>query len=371
MKVSKYKRLIIKNRNIYVAPSSQKLVDYQIHLELKNKYRLIDKNRDYIIDALLTVLSNKNEKIAKGTSLTILRFDVKNFFESINTHKLYQKLNKSMMLKENSLNKVKEIVFSNKVKGLPQGISFSSSLSEIYLEEFDQLMPIILPNIQLYERFVDDIIVVIYGNHKEQKDHLISLVEKLLKNYQLELNDKTQLQVVNKENNFDFSYLGYSFKSSNGSNEIDVSVSNDKIKKYIKKIQELFSRYFHSSRNQSDVYILYYSLRNLLWKVETKKYSTNKIVSYGFKNSYKRINRYESYDLLNKEIAKQINTSRLFSKKNKKLLFSLNLSQAPQIYNYNKATLSQLHLIANNIGIPQPLKITKNKLVMKIFDKLY
>ena len=161
MKVSKYKIKIINNRRIYIASSKQKNLDNDMYRELKKKYSLKDHNREYIINALLTVITQNNDyQINKSINLTVLRMDIKSFYESVNTHKIYRKINKSMILSDPTLKKIKEIVFSGNVKGLPQGVSLSAGLSEIYLEDFDKNIPIILPNVLLYERFVDDIIIL-------------------------------------------------------------------------------------------------------------------------------------------------------------------------------------------------------------------
>lgn len=370
MRISKYKIKKIDNRIIYSSTQQQKIIDNAIHHEIKNKYRVQSKSRDYIIDAVLTVMRNKKGEISQKTSLTVLRLDIKNFFDSINKHKLYQKINRSMMLKEASMDKIKEIVFTSKIRGLPQGVSFSSSLSDIYLEEFDQLMPIVLPNVLLYERFVDDIIVILYGNHKDKKTQLLTLVSDLLEQYQLKLNDKTKLEIIDKENKLNFSYLGYSFESKKNSNEFKISVSKEKTEKYLAKIRKLFSRYYHSKRTDEDYYVLFYSLRNLLWTIETKKYTINKNISFGFKHNYKRINDYESFDEINKEIRKQINSSRLFKGNKKQYLHSLMVHQRTQKYNFNTATTTQLQLIADRLNIPKTKKLSKEQLVKSIFNKL-
>lgn len=370
MKISKYKITSIDNRTIYSSNQQQKNIDNAIHHEIKNKYKLQNKSRDYIIDAILTVMRNKEGKISQKTSLTILRLDIKHFFESVNKHKLYQKINKSMMLKDASLDKIKEFVFTNKIKGLPQGVSFSSSLSDIYLEEFDQLVPVVLPNVLLYERFVDDIIIILYGNHKDEKTHLLMLVSDLLQQYQLKLNDKTKLEVINKENRLKFSYLGYSFESQKNSEEFIISVSDEKIEKCLAKIRKLFSRYYHSHQTDEDYYVLFYSLRNLLWVIETRKYNVNKNISFGFKHNYKRINDYESFDVINKEIKKQVNSSCLFKGSKKQYLHSLMIHPGIQKYNFNTATIHQLQVIAGRLNIPNTKKLSKEQLVKSIFSKL-
>ncbi|MGN7409106.1 RNA-directed DNA polymerase [Sporosarcina sp. SAFN-010] len=371
MKVSKYKVRRINNRIIYSSPRHQKIFDSTVNKEIKMKYAVETSNRNYIIDALLTVMTNKNNMIAKNSSLTILRLDIKNFFGSVNTHLLYQRLSRSMMLKNSSMNKIKEIVFSNKIKGLPQGVSFSSALSEIYLEDFDRLVPITLPNVILYERFVDDIILVLHGNHKQIKNDLISSIQNLLSSYKLELNDKTQLEVINKENSFKFTYLGYCFESNRGSTEIIISVSKEKLEKYLGNINLLFSNYYHSHKTDKDFFKLYYSLRNLLWTTETMNYSKNTTISFGFKNSYKRINNLNSYEVINKVILKHLYSSRLFLGMRKKYLHSLRLRSVRQHYNFNKATLSQLEYIADRLCINRNEIKSNEKLVKYIFKELY
>lgn len=73
-----------------------------------------------------------------GGKFTIINIDIADFFSSINTHRLYRRILRSGIIKDTSLRKIKQIVFSSKIKGIPQGVSFSSALAEIYLEDFDK-----------------------------------------------------------------------------------------------------------------------------------------------------------------------------------------------------------------------------------------
>ena len=41
------------------------------------------------------------------------------------------------MLKDTSLDFIKSFIFNNHISGVPLGMPFSSALSEIYLEDFD------------------------------------------------------------------------------------------------------------------------------------------------------------------------------------------------------------------------------------------
>src|SRR5690606_40544997 len=92
-------------------------------------YQKVIKNRNFIIDSLINQISF-NSKLPEKYCYTVIKIDIKNFFESVNTHKLYKRIVRSNILNETAMEKIKQVVFSPKINGLPQGVSFSSLLAE-------------------------------------------------------------------------------------------------------------------------------------------------------------------------------------------------------------------------------------------------
>ncbi|WP_217492698.1 hypothetical protein, partial [Paenibacillus nuruki] len=74
---------------------------------------------------------------------------------------------------------------------------------------------------------------------------------------------------------------------------------------------------------------------------------------------------------INKHLSKHINSSNIFNRNQKRMLYSLKLSQKKQIYNFNNASLKQLIIISENLDISIVTDITKEKLIKNIFKALY
>ena len=102
-KIKNSQKLKVNNRTFFIADDEQSEVYNQIKNELIRKYNISTSNRDVIIKSLISHITqgdNINNSIPK-IDLMILRTDIKNFFPSINKHKLYQKLNNSNILSLN------------------------------------------------------------------------------------------------------------------------------------------------------------------------------------------------------------------------------------------------------------------------------
>lgn len=386
------------DRKFYIASKHQKEIDSKINKEIKKKYNIQTNNRKYIIDALLKSIQGTNEKLLDATAFTIVKFDIEKFFDSVNTHLLYKRINRSNMLEDRSLTKIKEIVFSPSIKGLPQGVSFSSALADIYLEDFDRIIPNVLPNVLLYERFVDDVIIVLYGDHKSSEDKIRGTISELLSKNNLRIkSSKTEISLVRKSlsckgkdkcqkckvnqkceiNTFDFnfSYLGYIFSHDETNGEkIRIGVHSNKVEKCLGKIRSFFSAYYYSNHTSKDFYKLFYSLRNLLWRVQTKKYETNSNLNFGFIYNYTRINSYESLLEINGELSKQIKRCKYLNDLNREQLGTLYIypnNLKKYYFNYNKASRKQLIEICNNLSLNNLVNKSRDELTRAIFSCLY
>lgn len=98
-------RKITRNREIYIPDFESKIVYRKINSELRNKYNIKLQDRDSIIKSIISILTqgDYNRKRIPNIDLTIVRSDIKDFFPSINKHKLYQKISRSNILKKGSL----------------------------------------------------------------------------------------------------------------------------------------------------------------------------------------------------------------------------------------------------------------------------
>lgn len=169
-----------------------------------------------------TRVSNRTEAIlalksmcSEGQAMTIIRLDIKKFFQSVCTTKILDCVSngtKSTYALRRNIARYLDWATAN-VQGVPTGVSLSSSLTEYYLKEHVDGAALAIPGLHFYKRYVDDIIMVCSPD--QDPNHYISEVEKLLPR-ELKLNtgpDKraiVKLHFANDEGEFD--YLGYHFK---------------------------------------------------------------------------------------------------------------------------------------------------------------
>jgi hypothetical protein len=199
-------------------------------------------NRVETISALKSICS-------EGLPMTIIRLDIKKFYQSVDTKKLLDCATngtKSTYALRRNLQHFLTWSQDN-VRGVPTGVSLSSSLAEYYLMEHLDVRAISLPGVHFYRRYVDDIIMVC-SSRRPSKEYIEDL-EAILPN-ELEFNstpDKRDvLDIHTPDQHGCFNYLGYKFsisrklssdKSSYRSVRLDIAPS---------KITKRKSRFVHS-----------------------------------------------------------------------------------------------------------------------------
>ncbi|MEC0106779.1 reverse transcriptase domain-containing protein [Paenibacillus taichungensis] len=216
-----------------------------------------DKVTLNILNQILTeVYSKKVEKkltqsiiedIKQTVELTeynyYIKIDIKNFFDSINHDILLEKINRRVkksliidLIRKAIQNPTtprgkKNKVVTSSVDGVPQGISISNILANIYLTDVDGK----LKNYSgiKYFRYVDDIFIVC---HSSKRNRIVKLIKhELCDKLKLSLNDKW------KEGNLTdgFEYLGYSYTKFKGG-YFGFTVKNDSLIKLEKSILKTF-----------------------------------------------------------------------------------------------------------------------------------
>lgn len=270
-----------------------------VNTEIINKFSLVLPNRNAIIKSLIQFLSqgsiycNQSNLTATPQKFYVIKSDIKNFFPSINKHKLYQKLVKSSLLKDPSMDIIKKFIFNSDISGVPSGMPFSNALSEVYLEEFDDAIRREFSPI-FYVRYVDDILIIksypksMTIDKNSEKNLLFSLLEQI----DLSANEsKTDIyEYTPSVNTLNFEYLGYNFNISDKKLHIDISK-----KKYDKKVLNRLTRYFKyyksSAHTDEDFWILYYRIKNLIYGVTSSgEKGTDHKLKFGIGFSYKFIN---------------------------------------------------------------------------------
>ncbi|MEM8613043.1 MAG: reverse transcriptase domain-containing protein [Cyanobacteria bacterium P01_H01_bin.105] len=192
----------------------------------------------------------------RNPQVGFFRTDIKNFYGSIDHSILLKKIKtktrskKILKMIKRSISRPivpkiyrKDNLKSYRVSGVPQGLSISNILAEIYMHEVDEIMQKDSRVIH-YCRYVDDILII------ARRDHIADVVKTLTLNLpssedsSLELNeDKTHTNVVLADGfrvSKTFEYLGYLF--DNGS----VAPKKSSEEKIIRSVISEFCEYRHA-----------------------------------------------------------------------------------------------------------------------------
>lgn len=164
-------------------------------------------NRVETISALKSICS-------EGLPMTIIRLDIKKFYQSVDTKKVLDCATngtKSTYALRQNLQHFLAWSEDN-VRGVPTGVSLSSSLAEYYLMQYLDSRAISLPGVYFYRRYVDDIIMVC-SSRRPSREYIEDL-EAILPE-ELEFNSATNkrdvLIIHTPEQRGCFNYLGYKF----------------------------------------------------------------------------------------------------------------------------------------------------------------
>lgn len=198
---------------------------------IKRLYRVKFSNKEDITSQVINIINDTS-------AFRIIRLDVKNFFESITFDEVLRRVISDNLLSFSSTVRLERLknLSSKKTKGLPRGLSISSVLSEIFMENLDEKIRS-HPSVYYYARYVDDIIII---THYDDID--LNYFRELFLINGLDLNDKSvELDVENvqsgnitKKNVF--SFLGYSYiilneVNSEGVRAVVIDLSESKVKK--------------------------------------------------------------------------------------------------------------------------------------------
>lgn len=219
------------------------LVMKQLQRNLKSSYKVKPANRFSILSQLSELLNDNYPK-------TIIRTDLRSFYESVQVQRILDKLDTDGLLSLQSRRLVKQFITGqycnvHNGSGLPRGLGISAYLAEIYMHSIDRYIST-WPKTVFWGRYVDDIVIVLAGvDRDDYKSFDKGLKEKLHEN-SLELNSsKTKVQFVEAKSNFEIEYLGYKFSKNAGSSDggIHVKLSRERFNRYKLKIDLAFSEY--------------------------------------------------------------------------------------------------------------------------------
>lgn len=230
-----------KNKVIYKLPKTAISADFvlrKINYNIKRIYGVFFANRNQIIEQIKYL-------IQENTDFYIYKFDIDNFYESIDNKVILNKIINSRLVSSATKQLLRRFFYSlSGVQGLPRGINLSATLSEIYMHEFDEYTKN-LEGVFYYARYVDDIIcfTTIPIDENKLKDRLPNLHFNSQKTYFGKVEASTQII---------FDYLGYTIEkkasvSKRKFSEVNITIAKKKVKKIKSKI--FLAMYHYNKEN--------------------------------------------------------------------------------------------------------------------------
>ncbi|HSD08176.1 antiviral reverse transcriptase Drt3a [Flavobacterium sp.] len=226
-------------------------ISKKIQENIEAIYSVKPSSRFSILSELLNLLKDKFPKY-------VIRTDIASFYETIPQKEILNKINNDNLLSITTKRFINEVFISYNVLkgqendenplGIPRGIGFSAYLSELFMRKIDNEIKA-LKDVVYYGRYVDDIVVILVPNRKEDTVHdtYFSSVEKIIKDGGLALNeDKTvKYNLLNGLSYLEVNpieFLGYKISSCKKAREFELSIDMSKRRedKYIDKIDKTF-----------------------------------------------------------------------------------------------------------------------------------
>ncbi len=255
------KRLVKQYANLY---SIENIACQCIKQILDKMFKIKYANRGKIIKKFFGIIG----ATIQMSDFTIVKFDFKNYFNSVSSVYVYEKFVKERLENRWQIDLIK--LFVESTKYAYAGLRTSNAIAEIIAKNFDNLLCQMFSSSGLiyYERYIDDGIFVL--NRHVEKDKINELLNKALVNvFHDELvrckikcktsfnNEKfkyiTRRSLVNKNLSIDF--LGYEFflSLSNAKKarvDIKYGITEEKQKKYNDRLDNIIS--YYKDKNSDD-----------------------------------------------------------------------------------------------------------------------
>ncbi|MEL4429616.1 reverse transcriptase domain-containing protein [Shewanella mangrovisoli] len=252
-KFTRYKeKLISKGANKYPRQIAIPTLRDRIVLKAVNNY--LQKNFSIKLQIQVPQQATRDVKLAIETDFydTVIKFDIKDFYPTIVHHHLENLLNELGVEKE-AMTLISGAISTGfhkekpSVIGVPQGLSISNILAEIYMMKIDTLFQ--GKNI-FYKRYVDDVLIFckkseaseLYQNYIHEVKMLGLEVHEVASN-----SDKTIIKSIDDE----FSYLGYIYNPIRYKGDVTTSIRESSRRRFQDSVAALFSSYANAGRKRS------------------------------------------------------------------------------------------------------------------------
>lgn len=223
---------------------------------ISNEYteneRLILQNK-----SVQVIVAEMKECISLKDYKYYVKMDITGFYDNIDHDILIDKLNKRIE-NENVIDLISKAITVEQVLdngdrikptvGVPQGLSVSNILANIYLNDFD--LENNLKQDYKYFRYVDDIFILCKSKEKAS-EILRKLSRKLKMQYFLEVNQEKTKDGLVKDG---VTYLGYRFEDGT------IRVREESLKRFEKSIESIFSQYVNTVDEKKNLEFLIWNL---------------------------------------------------------------------------------------------------------------
>ncbi len=328
------RKKIIKGKSVYSYKTLEsRVLDEIISKDIYSKVNIQFPSRNYIVPALI-------QHLKENVAYTIVRLDIKNFFESINCDALMQKL-EDLNLPSKHLQYIKSLGLGVN-RGILRGLPISNLLSEIVMLDIDEEF-LLSEDVFFYKRFVDDIVIV--GSENLNEDfYKKGKIQHLMERYSLKFHeeeDEPKYKIIKigvfsgKKNEVgkvgsssphfvgSFDFLGYKFSinqnEKNEFNRVHVTFSDKSLKKLLTKTTLSFEDYIKTQDFKLLVNRIKFLTSNYRLFNQTNKRSFNNGIYFGFP----QISEHSCLETLDKNLKLQIHRLCSIDFSHKKKLNSL------------------------------------------------
>ncbi|MBY7733153.1 hypothetical protein JHW46_22705 [Vibrio splendidus] len=252
-KFTRYKeKLISKGANKYPRQIAIPTLRDRIVLKATNNY--LQKNLSNQLKVQVPQQATRDVKSAIETGLyeTVIKIDIKDFYPTI-VHSHLEKSLKGLGVEKEAITLILNAISTSFSKnqtslvGVPQGLSISNILAEIYMMKIDAS----LQNKDIfYKRYVDDVLIFckeseaeeLYTNYVRDVEQLGLEVHEAAHD-----SDKTTIKPIDDE----FSYLGYIYNPTKYKGDVTISIRESSRKKFQDSVAALFTSYANAGKKRS------------------------------------------------------------------------------------------------------------------------
>jgi hypothetical protein len=248
----------------------------QMQSNIRKCYKVVQSDRLSIVKQLKGILSDSVPK-------TILRIDIKKFYENIPNDKILEFINSEPILCASTRRLICSLIRQHNEqmhtnKGIPRGLGISAYLAELYMRSFDR--EIRSDNgVLYYARYVDDIVVVFLGKVAQEESR--NTLDRKLKKLDLEIHSEGDkfTWAYSKGKEESFNYLGYQLKLTKQG--VRVGISTLRGERIRKRLKATFEDYMKARGKKQEEKEKLFVNRIKFLTSNTKLYNSKKSTAVG------------------------------------------------------------------------------------------